>query len=151
MPLVKLFGILIKTLSKPISTWIRGHLKDSPAFGKVMTAVGTKYRNLTNVMTGKEAKINQNEAISLGSEIVVEGLFFGIAGGLILYDHAASKKKSVKLEARLKKLENICFGNVLDNEDNTNTNNEKETLSDTVDNIDTFVSLVEDHMESFEY
>ncbi len=152
MPIVKLFGVLVRTLSKPISVWIKGHLNDSPGFGKAMTIVGRKYQKLTNFMSGNKTtrELDQNMAISLGSEIVVEGIFFGIAGGLILYDHAASKIKSSQLEARLKKLEDKCFVDHKNNEPNI-ANKQNEKLSQAINNIDMFTELIQDHMETFDY
>lgn len=111
MPLIKLFGVAIRSLSKPISTYIKSHLQDSPTFGKVMTKVGRSYQKVTNFMTQTTTnQLDQNRAITLGSEVIVEGLFFGIAGGLVWYDHSVSKEKSKQLELRLKKIEEKCFG-----------------------------------------
>lgn len=110
MPLIKLVGVVIRSLSKPISTYIKAHLQDSPTFAKNMISVGRSYQKVTNFMTKtKSDQLDQNRAITLGSEIIVEGLFFGIGGGLVVYDHIQSKEKSKQLEIRLKKIEDTCF------------------------------------------
>jgi hypothetical protein len=109
MPLIKIVGIAIKTLSKPISTYVKGHLQDSPMFGNVMVSIGRRYQRVTNFMTHtKSEPLTQDRAITLGSEIFIEGLFFAIAGGVVLYDHTSSKKKSAKLEKRLQRIEMHC-------------------------------------------
>lgn len=109
MPLIKLFGIAIRSMSKPISAYVKNHLQDSPLFAKVMTGVGRKYQRAVNFMTStKFEQLNQNRAITLGSEIVVEGLFFGLGGGLVIYDHMASKEKSAQLNERITKIEEAC-------------------------------------------
>jgi hypothetical protein len=109
MPLIKIVGIAIKTLSKPISTYVKGHLQDSPIFARIMTGFGRRYQRVTNFMTHtKSEPLTQDRAITLGSEIFIEALFFGVAGGLVLYDHTSSKKKSAKLEKRLQEIERKC-------------------------------------------
>lgn len=109
MPLIKLVGLLIKSLSKPIASYVKGHLQDSPTFAKVMTGIGRRYQRVANFMgngnTQNSAILTDDRAITLGSEIVVEGLFFGIGGGLLLYENQLSKHKSAKIEERLKRVE----------------------------------------------
>lgn len=153
MPLIKLFGVLIRTLSKPISAYVKNHLQDSPAFGRIMTTVGRKYQRLTNLMSGHKTikELDQNVAITLGSEIVVEGLFFGIAGGLILYDHRASKEKSRQLEERLEKIENKCFSKKeLEIMRKTKQEQEKnENKIEKIENADKLLDAIENHFECF--
>lgn len=111
MPIIKLFGVLIRSLSKPISTYVKSHLQDSPTFARVMTGIGRRYQKVTNFMSGTKSDVlDQNRAITLGSEISVEMLFFGIGGGLVVYDHIESKKKSKKLNDRIDKLEKLLLG-----------------------------------------
>lgn len=107
MPLIKLAGLLIKSLSKPIASYVKGHLQDSPTFAKIMTGIGRSYQRIANVMgnTHNSHILTNDRAITLGSEIVVEGLFFGIGGGLMIYENQISKIKSAKMEERLKKIE----------------------------------------------
>lgn len=108
MPLIKLIGVVIKSLSKPISVYVKDHLKDSPTFAKHMTFVGRKYQKLTNFMMSTQTsyELDQGRAISLGSEIMVEFLFFVIAGGIIVYDYGVSKKKSAIINSKLMDLTN---------------------------------------------
>lgn len=107
MPLIKLVGLLIKSLSKPIASYVKGHLQDSPTFAKIMTGIGRKYQRVANVMgnTQSTSILTEDRAITLGSEIVVEGLFFGIGGGLLLYENSLAKQKSAKIEERIRVLE----------------------------------------------
>lgn len=107
MPLIKLAGLLIKSLSKPIASYVKHHLQDSPIFSKIMTGIGRKYQHLANFMSnsGNNNSISDSKAITLGSEIVVEGICFGIGGGILLYENQVSKHKSLEIEKRLKQLE----------------------------------------------
>lgn len=107
MPLIKLVGLLIKSLSKPIASYVKGHLQDSPTFAKIMTGIGRKYQRVANFMnsTQNTTILTDDRAITLGSEIVVEGLFFGIGGGLLVYENLVAKHKSTKIEKRLKNIE----------------------------------------------
>lgn len=109
MPIIKLFGVAIRSLSKPISTYVKNHLQDSPTFAKIMTTIGRKYQKCVNFMAGKNnscIQLDQGRAITLGSEITVEGLFFVIGGSLVIYDHLASKEKSKQINIRITNLEN---------------------------------------------
>lgn len=107
MPLIKLVGLLIKSLSKPIASYVKGHLQDSPTFAKIMTGIGRRYQRMANFMsnTRDTNTLTNDRAITLGSEIVVEGLFFGIGGGILLYENQLAKFKSAKIEQRLRQLE----------------------------------------------
>ena len=103
MPLLKLLGIVVKSLSKPISGYVKDHLKDSPMFGKIMTTIGRKYQKASNYINNTKTtfELDETRAISLGSEIVVEFMFFSIAGFVVLYDNKVSKEKSNILNSKI--------------------------------------------------
>jgi hypothetical protein len=112
MPLIKLVGLLIKSLSKPIAGYVKNHLQDSPSFAKSMANIGKKYQLIANKITkSNSSTLSNDRAITLGSEIVVESLFFGIGGGLVYYENHLSKQKSNEIDNRINKLEQHCFNN----------------------------------------
>lgn len=105
MPIIKLAGMLMRSLSKPIATHVKSHLQDSPTFAKTMTGVGKGYQRCVNMLSSESVTIDQIKAIEQGSEIVVETFLFSLMAGFVVYDHMLSKKKSEQIEQRLAALE----------------------------------------------
>lgn len=106
MPIIKLAGMAMRSISKPVASYVKGHLQDSPTFAKVMTNIGTGYQTCANKLTTEAVVIDQVKAIEMGSEIVVETVLFGIMASFVIYDHIGSKEKSAIIEQRLQNLEN---------------------------------------------
>ncbi len=122
MPIIKLCGVAMRSLSKPIATYIKNHLKDSPAFAKSMTNIGNKYQRSVNWLTFSDGnhkfkELNQNKAIEIGSEIAVELILFGIMASFVLYDHLKSKENAKLLKQRLDNLERTILLNKDGNND----------------------------------
>lgn len=105
MPIIKLAGMAMRSLSKPIATHVKAHLQDSPTFAKVMTNVGNGYQRCMNLLTSESIVINQSAAIETGSEVVVEITLFAIMASFVVYDHIVSKEKSDNVNKRLCALE----------------------------------------------
>jgi hypothetical protein len=105
MPIIKLAGVLIKSLSKPISTYVKGHLKDNPTFASVMTKIGQGYQKSVNFISSTTEQISDDTAITVGAEFTVEFIFFAITGGLVVYDHLKAKQKMAIINQRIEILE----------------------------------------------
>ena len=116
----KLGALLIKQLSKPLSTRIKAQSKNSALFQAVSVKVGrfvyqtTTRLNLWNL--GHKVKnikpLTEQEAINRGSDVLGEVVVYSVSAGLIVYEYrrrdlADDVKKANKADRRAAKEERM--------------------------------------------
>lgn len=119
MPLIKLGYLLIRTISKPVSSIIKRQARTNSKFREGCQKIAQSYHRIEIKMARKLAndkggereikKLNQEKAVEVGSEFIGEALVFGVAGILLVLDQSRTykrdKRRKLQLEERLKKIE----------------------------------------------
>lgn len=114
LPLLKIGGLLIKTLSKPLTTRLKKEAKRFQNFSKVCVATGQLTHQISSRFTAmaqgyKVKEINplaDEEALARGISFLSETFLFLIAGGIIVIEFNRSEEKNaLKAEAARKKEE----------------------------------------------
>ncbi|KAL7514532.1 hypothetical protein ACHAXN_011759 [Cyclotella atomus] len=113
LPLAKLAGLLIKTLSKPVAKRIKSQMIKYDVTRDGLIWVGQSTHVLTTRMTiwssgYKVRSINpleEGEALSRGADILSESFIFFVSGAIVVYEyHRSSEKEKLKEAARLQKI-----------------------------------------------
>jgi len=95
VPLIKLFFLAVRQLSKPIANRAKGFARESEGFRSMTVAVGRFMHRfqlqLGRVADGKEslshiAPLNEQAAVNRGSEFLSEFIIYTIAGGTVVYE-----------------------------------------------------------------
>ena len=107
LPLVKLFSLGVKTATKPLSKFIKNRGIAHPTFKQGCVKLGKKVHETNHQMRfylrrkkgdkmPEYHPLNEKAYTEIGSEILGEGTVFGIAGGLLIWENARKKKKTLK-------------------------------------------------------
>ena len=102
--IAKLAGLLVKTLSKPLSKRIKHELTKSTTGTNVLEAVGQASHSLTSRMTiwsaGYKVRniqaLPSDKAVQTGSELVGESFVLVVSAGIIIYEYNRSKQKELE-------------------------------------------------------
>ncbi|OWA51899.1 putative OPA3-like protein [Hypsibius exemplaris] len=119
-PLAKLAYLAVRQISKPIAAGIKNRAKASPFFRTYICMPPAQFYHWADVKIKmwvlnlggpvKVAKLNQDQAIEQGAEILGETVIFGIAALCLVLDYMRSSRKEaakeIAAQERLKKMEN---------------------------------------------
>lgn len=105
--LTKLAGLVIKTLSKPLSKRIQHQLSRSPTGERVLVHIGRSFHNITSRMTiwgaGYKVRsitpISDTKAAKEGAELVGESVVFVVSGGWLWYEYQNATRRARAKEA----------------------------------------------------
>uniref|UniRef100_A0A0G4H139 OPA3-like protein n=1 Tax=Chromera velia CCMP2878 TaxID=1169474 RepID=A0A0G4H139_9ALVE len=111
-PLIKLGSLAIKQISKPIGTYVKNQAKNHPSFRRFCAGFAQGYhtfeqrlarvfydqRSMRNIQV---APLSEERAINLGSEMLAEGIIFGIAGLALALEYRRSGEKENQKEQKL--------------------------------------------------
>ena len=119
LPVIKIFAVLFKELSKPLAAGIKAHLQTHPRARALTARLGRGWeqasQRLTLALEGNKlatAKpVTDSHALSVGAELVAQGFLLSTALGLVLAEYARSawikaaedvekERKAAELEAR---------------------------------------------------
>ena len=100
--LTKLAGLLIKTLSKPLSKQIKHQVSRSATGQRVLISIGQFTNNITSRMTiwaagyrvRRITPLESEEALKTGAEFVGESVIFLVSGTWLLYEYNQGVKKA---------------------------------------------------------
>jgi len=127
LPLLKLFGLLVKTLSKPLAARMKTEAKRKAKFSSLCIFVGQQSHQITSRLTAlasgfRVLTINplaEEEALSQGISFLSEFFVFSVAGGIIIIEFARSELKNaqkaeqtVKAEAEFRQYLEDRFSNL---------------------------------------
>ena len=102
--LAKLAGLVIKTLSKPLSKRIKHEFSKSTTGTSLLEGMGQASHNITSRMTiwsaGYKVRniqpLPSDKAIQMGSELVGESFVLFVSAGVIIYEYQRSKFKEIE-------------------------------------------------------
>ena len=112
LPVLKLAGLLIKTVSKPVTTRIKSEANKHPNFSAICTWVGQGVHQISsriNVFAKGYRFIGakplpEDQALKDGIDFITETLLFVIAGGILVVEYNRSEtKNALKATATAKK------------------------------------------------
>ena len=106
MPLFKLASLALRSLSKPLASHVKSHLKENTTFTLAMTRIGNGYQRFISKISSEPKNISISRAVDIGSELVVEGSLFLVFATVAVYDHFNSKNKMQTIVDRIVVLEN---------------------------------------------
>lgn len=113
LPLIKLGGLLIKTLAKPVAGILKEEAKQHPRFSRICVSMGQvahRVMSRINVMAkgykflGIEP-LPEQEAMNKGADLMSEIFIFTVGGGIMAFEYARSEKKSAEKAAAAAKKE----------------------------------------------
>jgi optic atrophy 3 protein len=107
--IAKLAGLLIKTLSKPLSKRIKLEFSKSTTGTSILHTIGQASQNVTSRMTiwsaGYKVRniqpLPSDKAIQIGSEFVGESFVLILSAGVIIYEYQRSKLKEMEKSEKL--------------------------------------------------
>ncbi|KAH9813071.1 optic atrophy 3 protein-domain-containing protein [Melampsora americana] len=117
MATIKVFSLLIKTLSKPIANSLKSRAQDHPQFRKICVGVAQSlHRYETRLASGIFSKIqptirplSDTKAIQNGANFLSEAFLFTVALGLIVGENLRGRIQTAnrrdKINERLEELE----------------------------------------------
>mmetsp|Transcript_19178 Transcript_19178/g.26587 ORF Transcript_19178/g.26587 Transcript_19178/m.26587 type:complete len:200 (-) Transcript_19178:1071-1670(-) len=137
LPIAKLAGLLIKTLSKPVSKRIKHEFAQYETSQRLLVGIGQASHQLSSRMTiiasGYKVRsikpLEHEKALSSGADLVGESFVLMVSAGIVVYEYDRSSKKEEKkrqnlleeqaaldakllsLDARLKALEKVVKSN----------------------------------------
>lgn len=102
LPVVKLVGLMVKTLSKPISKRIKADLASYDMAKKIVMRIGRAEHKVESYMTIWSSgyrvkaikKIKDEEALKNGAEFVGEGFVYTVSAGVIIYEYRRSGRSA---------------------------------------------------------
>jgi optic atrophy 3 protein len=102
--IAKLAGLIIKTLSKPLSKRIKHEFSKSTTGTRLLESMGQASHNITSRMTiwsaGYKVRniqpLPSDKAILMGSELVGESFVLFVSAGVIIYEYQRSKLKEME-------------------------------------------------------
>ncbi|KAI5706860.1 hypothetical protein M8J76_013874 [Diaphorina citri] len=111
-PLAKLGALLLKQISKPLANAVKNRAKTHPTFRTYVCMPPAQFYNWCEVKfkmyllnLGKPVevpKLNENQAIELGANILGEGIIFAIAAAILISEYMRQIKKETAKEAAKK-------------------------------------------------
>ncbi|KAL7494318.1 hypothetical protein ACHAWT_003047 [Skeletonema menzelii] len=113
LPLAKLAGLLIKTISKPVAKQIKHSAIRYETSRSALIAVGQASHKITTRMTiwssgykvRSISKLEDEAALSRGADLLSEAIVFSVAAGVTTYEYLRSSESSKKKEeAQLQKI-----------------------------------------------
>eukprot|EP01031_Cornospumella_fuschlensis_P041124 gene41124-50171_t len=104
LPLLKLAGLLVKTLAKPVANRIKIEARKHPKLSALCVRMGQMSHQLTSRITiisqGYRVlnvdPLPEEEALSRGINILSETFVFTVAGTLLTFEYARSEAKSAQ-------------------------------------------------------
>uniref|UniRef100_A0A8D8LJI1 OPA3-like protein CG13603 n=1 Tax=Cacopsylla melanoneura TaxID=428564 RepID=A0A8D8LJI1_9HEMI len=122
-PLAKLGALLLKQVSKPLANAVKNRAKTHPTFRAYVCMPPAQFYNWCEVQfkmylfnLGKPVevpKLNENQAIELGANILGEGIIFVIAAVIVVAEYRRQMNKESAKEAA-KKEEEKRISNAID-------------------------------------
>lgn len=121
LPLLKLAGLLVKTIAKPVATRLKVEARKHPTFSRICIKVGELSHQVTsrmNVIASgyKILGVNplpEEEALSRGVNFLSESFVFTVAGTIIIVEYSRSETKNA-LKAQKAAEEESRFRQYLD-------------------------------------
>lgn len=133
LPLLKIFAVLFKEISKPIASSIKRQAVDHPQFKALTMSLGRSWENGTQrverLFSGNKEKtlkpVTDAQALHQGADLISQGFLLSTAIGLVCFEYwrglqtkeeekataAAKKAKRVAVkEARLQRIEDDITG-----------------------------------------
>ncbi|KAK1747781.1 OPA3 family protein [Skeletonema marinoi] len=113
LPLAKLAGLLIKTISKPVAKQIKHSAIKYGTSRSALMSVGQASHAITTRMTiwssgykvRSISKLEDEAALSRGADLLSEAIVFSVAAGVTTYEYLRSSESSKKKEeAQLQKI-----------------------------------------------
>jgi hypothetical protein len=106
LPVLKLAGLLIKTVTKPFANQISSRAKTNAALGEKCAAVGQFiHRTMTRVSVVSQGykfvgtkPLPTEEAVSKGAGFVSETIIFSIAGAVTTFEYLRSEREKAEKE-----------------------------------------------------
>lgn len=128
LPVIKIFAVLFKEISKPLASYIRSQSLAHPLARRLATGLGRHWENasqrLAFAMEGNKLAtvkpVTDSHALSVGAELVAQGFLLSTAMGLVVAEYIRSAwikqledaekerktmEKEAKAETRLRALE----------------------------------------------
>jgi len=111
--LAKLFGLFIKTISKPVAKQIKHSATRYESSRNALISVGQTSHAITTRMTiwssgykvRSISKLEDEAALSRGADLLSEAIVFSVAAGVTTYEYLRSSESSKKKEeAQLQKI-----------------------------------------------
>lgn len=129
LPVIKIFAVLFKEISKPLASYIRSQSLAHPIARRLATGLGRHWESasqrLAFAMEGNKLAtvkpVTDSHALSVGAELVAQGFLLATAMGLVVAEYIRSAwikqledaekerksmEKEAKAETRLRALEN---------------------------------------------
>jgi len=110
IPLYKLGVLTIKTLSKPVARSLQAKARNSESFKNICVNIGNANNKLTYYVKKLNYKqevkfvpISEKVAIETGTNILGEGVIYGIATGLLIEEYTRNKISKSREEAEMEK------------------------------------------------
>ncbi|KAL1460714.1 hypothetical protein WDU94_012667 [Cyamophila willieti] len=118
-PLAKLGALLLKQVSKPLANAVKNRAKTHPTFRAYVCMPPAQFYNWCEVQfkmyllnLGKPIevpKLNENQAIELGANILGEGIIFVIAAVIVIAEYRRQvNKETAKETAKKDEMDRIC-------------------------------------------
>ncbi|KII68368.1 Optic atrophy 3 protein [Thelohanellus kitauei] len=110
LPLIKVFYLLVRQLSKPISSWLKERAKTHNIVKKnFLVPLGRTYHiceqkirlKLLGYSPSSILPVSDNQAIETGAEITGEFFIFSIALSFVTYEYIRSRAATSKKESEL--------------------------------------------------
>jgi len=101
LPIAKLASLLVKTLAKPTSKWVKHEFSRHRATRSLLVSLGQMTHTLSSRMkiwsegykVRSIAPIDKNDALGKGADLVGESFIFIVAGGLVVWEYEKGKEK----------------------------------------------------------
>jgi len=104
LPIAKITGLLIKTLSKPMAKRLKKEALKHPSLSTILLHMGqfthASTQRLTLLSQGFKVKsvnpLLEENAIAKGAEILGETIVFSVACGVVIWEYSSSQAKAEK-------------------------------------------------------
>ncbi len=104
LPLLKLAGLLVKTIAKPLASKIKAEAGKHPKFSTFCSSIGETAHQLTSRMNVFASgyrfigakPLPQEEALKQGIDVISETFLMFVAGGIMVVEYTRSELKNAK-------------------------------------------------------
>ncbi len=102
IPFLKLGSLLVKQITKPLTSRLRVEASRRPQFAKICTATGQHFNYVMSRVTvfanGYKfigvKPLTEEEALKTGVELISETIVFLIAAGIVVFEYDRSERKN---------------------------------------------------------
>ncbi|KAG9410393.1 Optic atrophy 3 protein [Aphanomyces cochlioides] len=111
IPLFKVGGLLLRTLTKPVAKALKSRSKTQPWLNSICNSIGQRHhRVLLNIQMSMQGQIHSrtvqikplpaDQAVEKGADFLGEVLIFSVALGVAAYEYDRSNKSSKEKERK---------------------------------------------------